>query len=33
MVAQTVKSEGGFVWACKNYDGWWRCSIWSSCSR
>jgi len=21
MVAQTVKSEGGFVWACKNYDG------------
>jgi len=21
MVAQAVKSEGGFVWACKNYDG------------
>jgi len=21
MVAQCVKSEGGFVWACKNYDG------------
>lgn len=21
MVAQMVKSEGGFVWACKNYDG------------
>eukprot|EP00894_Picocystis_sp_ML_P002793 jgi/Pico_ML_1/53310/g3879.t1 len=21
MVAQTLKSEGGFVWACKNYDG------------
>jgi isocitrate dehydrogenase len=21
MVAQTIKSEGGFVWACKNYDG------------
>lgn len=21
MVAQTMKSEGGFVWACKNYDG------------
>lgn len=20
-VAQAVKSEGGFVWACKNYDG------------
>eukprot|EP00002_Diphylleia_rotans_P020742 TRINITY_DN4028_c0_g1_i1.p1 TRINITY_DN4028_c0_g1~~TRINITY_DN4028_c0_g1_i1.p1 ORF type:complete len:439 (+),score=106.67 TRINITY_DN4028_c0_g1_i1:55-1371(+) len=20
-VAQTVKSEGGFIWACKNYDG------------
>ena len=21
MVAQVLKSEGGFVWACKNYDG------------
>ena len=21
MVAQVIKSEGGFVWACKNYDG------------
>merc|ERR1719223_1874549 len=21
MVAQCMKSEGGFVWACKNYDG------------
>lgn len=21
MVAQCIKSEGGFVWACKNYDG------------
>jgi len=21
MVAQALKSEGGFVWACKNYDG------------
>ncbi|KAI1706178.1 isocitrate/isopropylmalate dehydrogenase domain-containing protein [Ditylenchus destructor] len=21
MVAQVMKSEGGFVWACKNYDG------------
>lgn len=21
MVAQSMKSEGGFVWACKNYDG------------
>jgi len=21
MVAQTLKSNGGFVWACKNYDG------------
>jgi len=21
MVAQSIKSEGGFVWACKNYDG------------
>jgi len=21
MVAQTLKSEGGFIWACKNYDG------------
>lgn len=21
MVAQTMKGEGGFVWACKNYDG------------
>ena len=21
MVAQAVKSNGGFVWACKNYDG------------
>lgn len=21
MVAQAVKSAGGFVWACKNYDG------------
>ncbi|CAH8490305.1 unnamed protein product [Schistosoma margrebowiei] len=21
MVAQTIKSDGGFVWACKNYDG------------
>ncbi len=21
MVAYTIKSEGGFVWACKNYDG------------
>jgi len=21
MVAQAVKSDGGFVWACKNYDG------------
>ena len=21
MVAQAVKSSGGFVWACKNYDG------------
>jgi hypothetical protein len=21
MVVQALKSEGGFVWACKNYDG------------
>jgi isocitrate dehydrogenase len=21
MVAYSIKSEGGFVWACKNYDG------------
>jgi isocitrate dehydrogenase len=21
MVAYMVKSDGGFVWACKNYDG------------
>ena len=21
MVAQMMKSDGGFVWACKNYDG------------
>src|SRR5258707_6674653 len=21
MVAQVMKSEGGYVWACKNYDG------------
>ena len=21
MVAQAMKSEGGFMWACKNYDG------------
>ena len=21
MVAYCMKSEGGFVWACKNYDG------------
>lgn len=21
MVAQVIKSKGGFVWACKNYDG------------
>ncbi|XP_053733054.1 isocitrate dehydrogenase [NADP] cytoplasmic [Synchiropus splendidus] len=21
MVAQTMKSDGGFIWACKNYDG------------
>lgn len=21
MVAQAMKSSGGFVWACKNYDG------------
>lgn len=21
MVAQAIKSEGGIVWACKNYDG------------
>ena len=21
MVAQAIKSNGGFVWACKNYDG------------
>ena len=21
MVAYSMKSEGGFVWACKNYDG------------
>ena len=21
MVAQVIKSSGGFVWACKNYDG------------
>lgn len=21
MVAQTLKSNGGFIWACKNYDG------------
>jgi len=21
MVAQSMKSPGGFVWACKNYDG------------
>ena len=21
MVAQVLKSSGGFVWACKNYDG------------
>ena len=21
MVAYAIKSEGGYVWACKNYDG------------
>jgi len=21
LVAQAIKSSGGFVWACKNYDG------------
>ena len=21
MVAYVIKSEGGYVWACKNYDG------------
>ena len=21
MVAQAIKSDGGFIWACKNYDG------------
>jgi len=21
MVAQALKGDGGFVWACKNYDG------------
>ena len=21
MVAQAMKSDGGFIWACKNYDG------------
>jgi isocitrate dehydrogenase len=21
MVAQATKQEGGYVWACKNYDG------------
>jgi len=21
MVAMVLKSEGGFIWACKNYDG------------
>jgi isocitrate dehydrogenase len=21
MVAYMIKSEGGYVWACKNYDG------------
>ena len=21
LVAQAIKSNGGFVWACKNYDG------------
>lgn len=21
MVAYSIKSDGGFVWACKNYDG------------
>jgi len=21
MVAFAIKSEGGFIWACKNYDG------------
>ena len=21
MVAYAMKSEGGFIWACKNYDG------------
>ncbi|CAL8342026.1 unnamed protein product [Boreogadus saida] len=21
MVAQCMKSDGGFIWACKNYDG------------
>ena len=21
MVAYVIKSDGGFVWACKNYDG------------
>ena len=21
MVAQALKSSGGFIWACKNYDG------------
>jgi len=21
MVAYMIKSDGGFVWACKNYDG------------
>ncbi len=21
MVAQVLKSSGGFIWACKNYDG------------
>lgn len=37
MVAQAMKSEGGFIWACKNYDGdvqsdsvaqgWWKKQI------
>ena len=26
-MAQAIKSEGGFVWACKNYDG----ALWLQC--
>lgn len=43
MVAQAMKSDGGFIWACKNYDGdvqsdsvaqgWSRVFIWESDSR